>query len=55
MKEREENIKVAHKSTLQWAFHRPDVELLQWLEKDNGIFWVKGKVGQKDVHVIQHL
>lgn len=47
MKEREENIKDAHKSTLQWAFNNPEVELIQWLEEENGIFWVKGKVGKR--------
>jgi hypothetical protein len=44
MEQREENIKDAHKTTLDWIFKRNDTKFVNWLETENGIYWVRGKV-----------
>jgi hypothetical protein len=44
MKQREEVIKDAHKSTLTWIFGEPETRFMDWLAAENGIYWVKGKV-----------
>jgi len=44
MKQREEKIKDAHKSTLTWIFREPETRFMEWLAAENGIYWVKGKV-----------
>jgi len=46
MKEREEKIKDAHKKTLSWVFKNPDTAFMDWLQAQNGIYWVKGKVSR---------
>jgi hypothetical protein len=44
MEQREEAIKDAHKTTLDWMFERNETKFMNWLETGNGIYWVKGKV-----------
>ena len=46
MKEREEKIKAAYKKTLSWVFKNPDTAFMDWLQAQNGIYWVKGKVSR---------
>jgi hypothetical protein len=43
MKQRQEKIKDAHKRTLGWIFKKPETGFLDWLQTENGIYWVKGK------------
>jgi hypothetical protein len=43
MKQREEEIKEAHKRTLEWIFKKPETRFMDWLKVDNGIYWVRGK------------
>jgi hypothetical protein len=43
IKHREEAIKNAHKTTLEWAFKNPDIEFMRWLREETGLYWVKGK------------
>ena len=45
MKQREEKIKEAHRTTLGWIFLKSETRLIDWLKTENGIYWVKGKVG----------
>ncbi|KAH8752602.1 hypothetical protein BGZ57DRAFT_95902 [Hyaloscypha finlandica] len=45
MEQREEAIKDAHKTTLDWMFERNETQFMNWLETGNGIYWVKGKAG----------
>jgi hypothetical protein len=47
MEQREENIKDAHKTTLNWMFQKK-IKFTNWLESEKGIYWVKGKV--RDPH-----
>ncbi|KAE9369265.1 hypothetical protein N431DRAFT_469190 [Stipitochalara longipes BDJ] len=42
MKQREETIKDAHKTTLDWMFVKDEFKFMEWLESGAGIFWVKG-------------
>jgi histidinol dehydrogenase len=48
MEQREENIKDAHKTTLNWMFQKKKTKFINWLESEKGIYWVKGKV--RDPH-----
>lgn len=45
MYQREETIKDAHKSTLDWMFNKNDLQFMDWLEAEKGIYWVRGKAG----------
>lgn len=44
MEQREETIKDAHKKTLDWMFERNEISFMEWLESEEEIYWVKGKV-----------
>jgi hypothetical protein len=44
MSQRHSDIREAHKETLRWTFDRSDIRLLDWLESDDGIYWISGKV-----------
>ena len=44
MKNRHSNIKEAHQRTLDWLFVGENMTFMEWLEKENDIFWVGGKV-----------
>jgi hypothetical protein len=44
MEQREENIKDAYKTTLDWLFEKNETRFMDWLESEQGIYWVKGKV-----------
>jgi len=44
MEQREENIKDAHKATLDWMFQKNGAKFMEWLEAEEGIYWVRGKV-----------
>ncbi len=44
MKQREEEIKDAHKLTLTWIFKNKETRFADWLAAESGIYWVKGKV-----------
>ncbi|KAN0101586.1 hypothetical protein V8E51_012096 [Hyaloscypha variabilis] len=45
MEQREENIKDAHKATLDWMFQKNGAKFMEWLETEEGIYWVRGKAG----------
>ncbi|KAI9754285.1 MAG: hypothetical protein M1815_005718 [Lichina confinis] len=45
MKNRHSNIKEAHQRTLDWLFVGENMTFMEWLEKENDIFWVGGKAG----------
>jgi hypothetical protein len=44
MHQREEAIKDAHKSTLHRMFDKNDLQFMDWLEAEKGIYWVRGKM-----------
>ena len=44
MEQREESVKDAHEATLDWMFQRNGTKFKEWLETENGIYWVRGKV-----------
>lgn len=44
MQLREEAIKDAHKITLDWMFEKGELKFMDWLEAENGIYWIKGKL-----------
>jgi TolA-binding protein len=46
MEQRHETIKDAHKATLNWMFEPNKMKLVEWLETERGIYWVKGKVSE---------
>lgn len=48
MEQREESIKDAHKTTLDWMFEKKKTNFMNWLETEKGVFWVKGKVCHPD-------
>ncbi len=48
MRRRQEIIKIAHKTTLDWVFQRHKTNFLEWLEVGKNIFWVRGKVSELD-------
>jgi hypothetical protein len=55
MKQRDEAIKDAHETTLDWIFKKPEMGFMNWLEAENGFYWVRGKVcyilpGVKKLH-----
>ncbi|KAF2122066.1 hypothetical protein BDV96DRAFT_136943 [Lophiotrema nucula] len=45
MKDREDKIKDAHLTTLDWMFDGEQAPFLRWLMSESGIFWVMGKAG----------
>lgn len=44
MKKRQDQIDTAHFKTLDWAFDRSKTTFVQWLEEQQGIYWVNGQV-----------
>jgi len=55
MQIRQSAIKDAHLRTFSWMFNRddpggtplrPDTRFPQWLQRDNGIYWITGKPGK---------
>jgi hypothetical protein len=44
IQQREENIKDAHKATLDWMFEKSEIKFMDWLKTEQSIYWVKGKV-----------
>lgn len=44
MEQREESIKDAHKTTLDWVFKKNETQFMNWLKTEKGIYWVRGKV-----------
>lgn len=63
MREREENVARANNSTLHWIFEGMPPEsfqgrhpnLQQWLEQENGIYWVRGKPGSGKSTLMKYL
>lgn len=51
---RREDIPHAHTDTFQWAF-KPELCLAEWLESDDGIYWVSGDPGSGKSMLIKHL
>ena len=45
MTARHEKIAEAHQKTYEWAYDNPDANLVDWLERGNGLFWINGKAG----------
>jgi len=43
MSQRHSDIEEAHKETLRWTFDKSEIRLSDWLESDNGIYWIGGK------------
>lgn len=46
MKRRHDMIKEAHKKTINWIFERAETGFKKWLEADDSIYWVQGKVSE---------
>ena len=44
LRERESSIKRAHENTLDWVFSNPNTRFLRWLESENDVYWVQGRV-----------
>lgn len=47
IKRRHSDIEAAHKETLEWIFDKSCSNLLEWLEKGSGVYWVNGLVSLK--------
>lgn len=49
MKHRSETIAEAHQETFEWIFSdsefRPWSNFREWLQSDNGLYWLSGKAG----------
>jgi hypothetical protein len=44
LRERESSIKRAHENTLDWVFDNPDTRFTRWLESENDVYWIQGRV-----------
>lgn len=44
LKMRFSDIKIAHRETLEWLFRHEKIMFRDWLETQNGIYWISGKV-----------
>lgn len=44
LKQRQSDIQDSHSGTLEWLFDKSRTTFVDWLESQNGIYWVKGLV-----------
>ncbi|KAM3541022.1 hypothetical protein ARSEF1564_006062 [Beauveria bassiana] len=54
MLHRREEIPTAHTNTFQWAF-APHLHFQEWLERDDGVYWVSGDPGSGKSTLMKHL
>lgn len=47
IKRRQSDIETAHNETLEWIFDESSPNLLDWLEKGSGVYWVNGLVSNR--------
>ncbi|UQC88775.1 uncharacterized protein CLUP02_14300 [Colletotrichum lupini] len=45
IKTRQEAIKKSHRDTFNWIFEEENTTFSQWLESENGFYWIRGKPG----------
>lgn len=48
LKKRHDDIVDAYKKTLRWIFDKPRSTFVDWLESQNGIYWINGQVELAD-------
>lgn len=55
MNYRHEDINEAHKKTFEWLYTDPRLGFVEWLERENGIFWTSGVAGSGKSTLIKFL
>jgi hypothetical protein len=52
---RQQAIKWAHAETFEWIFRTPTSSFQNWLQAENGIYWIQGKAGSGKSTLLKYL